>query len=107
MYILNAWNVEGVEYDKPKLKMSGIEAVRSSTPHVCRENIKKAFSIVVNGNQAELIKFIEDFMKLQENSFLSKFRHSKRLKDSALRYQKRSLNQLIKGVNRIATGEGP
>jgi hypothetical protein len=53
------------------------------------------------------IKFIEDFMKLQENSFLSKFRHSKRLKDSAVRYQKRSLNQLIKGVSRIATGEGP
>jgi hypothetical protein len=53
------------------------------------------------------VKFIEDFMKLQENSFLSKFRHSKRLKDSAVRYQKRSLNQLIKGVSRIATGEGP
>lgn len=53
------------------------------------------------------VKFIEDFMKLQENSFLSKFRHSKRLKDSAVRYQKRSLNQLIKGVNRIATGEVP
>ena len=33
MYILNAWNVEGVQYDKPKLKMQGIEAVRSSTPH--------------------------------------------------------------------------
>jgi hypothetical protein len=53
------------------------------------------------------IKFIVDFMRLQEISFLSKFRHSKRLKDSAVRYQKRSLNQLIKGVNRIATGEGP
>ena len=53
------------------------------------------------------VKFIEDFMKLQANSLLSKFRHSKRLKDSAVRYQKRSLNQLIKAVNRIATGEGP
>ncbi len=53
------------------------------------------------------VKFIEDFMKLQANSFLSKFRHSKRLKDSAVRYQKRSLNQLIKAVNRIATGQGP
>lgn len=52
------------------------------------------------------IKFIEDFMKLQENSFLSKFRHSKRLKDSAERYQKRALNQLIKGVNQMAAGEG-
>ena len=57
--------------------------------------------------RSDEIKFIEDFMKIQENSFLSQFRHSKRLKDSAVRYQKRSLSQLIKGVNRIATGEGP
>lgn len=61
MYILNSWNVEGVQYDKPKLKMSGIEAVRSSTPHACRENIKKAFEIVMNGTQQELIKFVEEF----------------------------------------------
>ena len=61
MYILNAWNVEGVQYDKPKLKMSGIEAVRSSTPHACRENIKKTFEIVMNGTQPELIKFVEEF----------------------------------------------
>jgi hypothetical protein len=50
------------------------------------------------------INFIEDFMKLQQNSFLSKFRHSKRLKDSAVRYQKRALNQLIKGFNCVAAG---
>jgi len=61
MYILNAWNVEGVQYDKPKLKLSGIEAVRSSTPHACRENIKKAFGIIMNGDQNELIQFIEEF----------------------------------------------
>ena len=53
------------------------------------------------------IKFIEDFMKLQKNSFLSKFRHSKRLKDSAVRYQKRSLNQLIKGFNGVASAGEP
>lgn len=68
MYILNAWNVEGVQYDKPKLKLSGIEAVRSSTPHACRENIKKAISIIMNGTEDELQKFVlnfrEEFSKL-------------------------------------------
>ena len=63
MYILNAWNVEGVQYDKPRLKMSGIEAVRSSTPHVCRENIKKAFEIIMNKDQETLIEFVENFRK--------------------------------------------
>ena len=41
--------------------MSGIEAVRSSTPHVCREKIKEAFSIVMNGNQAQLKEFVDKF----------------------------------------------
>jgi DNA polymerase elongation subunit (family B) len=61
MYILNAWNVEGVQYSEPKLKLQGIEAVRSSTPRACRENIKKALSIIMNGSQEELIKFISVF----------------------------------------------
>jgi DNA polymerase elongation subunit (family B) len=61
MYILNAWNVEGVQYTEPKLKLQGIEAVRSSTPRACRENIKKALAIIMNETQTELQKFIEDF----------------------------------------------
>jgi len=68
MYILNAWNVEGVQYIEPKLKLQGIEAVRSSTPRACRENIKKALSIIMNGTESELRTFIdnvrEDFMTL-------------------------------------------
>jgi len=61
MYILNAWNVEGVQYDKPKLKIQGIEAVRSSTPYACRENIKTALSIIMNENEAALHRFIQEF----------------------------------------------
>jgi len=63
MYILNAWKVEGVQYAEPKLKMQGIEAVRSSTPVVCRDNIVKALSIIMNGNELELHKLIADFRK--------------------------------------------
>ena len=63
MYILNAWNVEGVQYDKPKLKIQGIEAVRSSTPHACRENIKKALTIIMNGDEVNLKAFVEQFKK--------------------------------------------
>lgn len=60
-YILNAWNVEGVQYEHPKLKITGIEAVRSSTPHVCRQKIKEALNIIMNKDQTELQKFIADF----------------------------------------------
>ena len=61
MYIMNALDVEGVEYEKPKLKLSGIEAVRSSTPHVCRDNIMKAIEIMMNGDVGTLRQFVENF----------------------------------------------
>jgi DNA polymerase elongation subunit (family B) len=41
--------------------MQGIEAVRSSTPHACREKIKEALSIIMNGDNEQLKKFILDF----------------------------------------------
>ena len=61
MYILNAWNIEGVQFDKPKLKLQGIEAVRSSTPHACRESIKEALAIIMNKDEAQLINYINEF----------------------------------------------
>ena len=60
-YILNVWNVEGVAYDKAKLKMSGIEAVKSSTPQACRDALKNAFDIIMNKNEAALQSYIAQF----------------------------------------------
>ena len=64
IYILNAWNVEGVQYDKPKLKLTGIEAVRASTPGICRKHIKECLSIVMNENEEAVHKYVKDFKKL-------------------------------------------
>ena len=58
-YILNVWDNEGVRYEEPKLKMMGIEAVRSSTPAPVRQYIKDALNIIMNGTEAQLIEFIE------------------------------------------------
>jgi DNA polymerase elongation subunit (family B) len=62
-YILNVWNNEGVSYNEPKLKMMGIEAVRSSTPASCRDNIKKCINVIMNKDEDATIDFIEDFRK--------------------------------------------
>lgn len=60
-YILNVWDSEGVRYAEPKLKIMGIEAVKSSTPMACREKIKTIIKIVMNGTQIEFQKFIAEF----------------------------------------------
>ena len=67
-YILNVWDNEGVRYDEPKLKMMGIEAVKSSTPAPCRGYIKEALKIIMEGTEQQLIDFIEE--KRQEFSSL-------------------------------------
>jgi DNA polymerase elongation subunit (family B) len=59
--ILNVWNNEGVAYAEPKIKLTGIEAVRSSTPQSCRENIKKCIKLIIEQDEDTVIKFIEDF----------------------------------------------
>ena len=60
-YILNVYDSEGVRYKEPKLKMMGIEAVKSSTPAPCREKIKQAMNIIMGGTEKELNTFIQDF----------------------------------------------
>ena len=59
-YILNVWDSEGVRYDEPKLKMMGIEAVKSSTPAPCRAMIKDALKLMMNGTEEEVQTFIEE-----------------------------------------------
>ena len=64
-YILNVHNSEGVQYAEPKIKMKGIEAVKSSTPKVCREAMKNLFKVIINGDQkqtqAAIAKFKAEF----------------------------------------------
>ena len=60
-YILNVHNNEGVQYAEPKLKVMGIEAVKSSTPQIVRDKFKQAYKIILNGTEAELQNFVSDF----------------------------------------------
>ena len=60
-YVLSVYNNEGVSYSEPKLKVMGLEAVKSSTPEVCRQKIKDALDIIMNGKEDDAQTFIEGF----------------------------------------------
>ena len=88
-YILNVFDSEGVRYKEPKLKIMGIESVRSSTPQWCRENIQALIKTIINTDEKTVIKAIEDYreifrtLKFSEIAFprgvkgLSKYKSSK------------------------------
>jgi DNA polymerase elongation subunit (family B) len=67
-YILNVWDSEGVRYEEPKLKIKGIEAIKSSTPAPCRKMLKDSFKILMSGSEDDMINFInkcrEEFKSL-------------------------------------------
>ena len=58
-YILNVWDSEGVRYEDPKLKVMGIESVKSSTPAPCRKMLKEAFNILMTKTEDDLIDYID------------------------------------------------
>lgn len=60
-YILNVHNNEGVQYAEPKLKIMGIEAIKSSTPEIVRDKLKEVFKIIMNGSESETQEFIQKF----------------------------------------------
>jgi DNA polymerase elongation subunit (family B) len=59
-YILSVWDSEGVRYEEPKLKIKGIEAIKSSTPAPCRKMLKDSFKILMNGTEDDIINFIDN-----------------------------------------------
>jgi len=87
-YMLNVLDEEGVRLSQPKLKIMGIEAVKSSTPQVCRGKIKEAIKIIMSKDEDTLQKFISDFkkefftMSAEQISFPRSCNNMKKYKDS-------------------------
>ena len=60
-YILNVFDNEGVRYAEPKLKIMGIEAIKSSTPEPCRDALKAIFKVIMISDEATVQKSIKQF----------------------------------------------
>lgn len=93
-YICDVLVSEGARLASPDLKMVGIEAIRSSTPEVCRKMIKKVLEMTMRGSQEEVIdaidKFSIEFMSLPVEAIASPRSVSdlRKYHDSASIYQK-------------------
>ena len=60
-YILLVHNSEGVQYKVPKIKIVGLEMIKSSTPAVIRQKLKDAIPIILSGDEKILHKFVSAF----------------------------------------------
>jgi len=60
-YILNVHNSEGVQFAEPKIKVMGLEMVKSSTPAVIRDKLKDSINVILEGDEKKLHRYIEEF----------------------------------------------
>ena len=93
-YIMNVYDSEGVRYETPKLKIMGIEAIRSSTPSACKERMKSLFKIIMSGTEDDAIEYINDFreefktLNAEDIFFPRSVRGIKKYFDAAQLYKK-------------------
>lgn len=60
-YVMSAYDIEGARYKEPILKITGMDAIKSSTPEICRESIKEAIKIIMKKTQEDLFDHVEKF----------------------------------------------
>ena len=60
-YVMSVHNSEGVQYAQPKMKVMGLEMVKSSTPAVIRDKLREALPVIMTGEKKNVHKFVEEF----------------------------------------------
>lgn len=64
-YFINVLDNEGVRYAKPKLKVVGLESVRSSTPGIVRDELVECYKLIAQGGtEAQLQARVREFSKV-------------------------------------------
>ena len=60
-YFMQVHDNEGVRYAEPKLKVMGVEAVKSSTPQICRDKFKQIFNVILTKGEQATQHFLREF----------------------------------------------
>ena len=61
-YVMEVLDDEGAKYyDTPKLKTMGVETARTTTPGFVKEALKNCYRIMLNGTNAELLDYMNEF----------------------------------------------
>lgn len=67
-YAARVYSSEGVTYTKPKIKVMGLEMVRSSTPAWVKDKLENSFDIMFDKNESSVQEYIknlkEEYFKL-------------------------------------------
>ena len=93
-YALNVYSNEGVIYSEPKIKVTGLEIVKSSSPYLVRTALKHCIKLILDEQKDDLIEYIDSFRSkfynasIEEISFPRGVNGLSKYSDSAMLYKK-------------------
>mgnify|MGYP003998123511 CR=1 FL=1 len=59
-YAIRVYDSEGVRYPEPKMKIMGLDIVKSSTPAILRDKLKECVGYMMDKTNDDLISYIDD-----------------------------------------------
>ena len=62
-YTMTVWDSEGERFVEPYIKMMGLDVIKSSTPEFVRVAMKKTITLMLNGDESDVQKYIKGFKK--------------------------------------------
>lgn len=92
-YVMRVRNNKGVMFSKPKYKIKGLGAIKSSTPSKCRDKLKDAIPYILDEDQKGLSAFVSDFSDEYPNLPLSEVS-----KNISLRYSEKVVTQQMRAA---------
>ena len=60
-YAMAVYDMEGVRMKEPKIKIQGLEAIRSSTPQVCRQPLMDLIKMILLTDESSVQTYINNF----------------------------------------------
>jgi DNA polymerase elongation subunit (family B) len=93
-YAMSVYNSEGVQYKEPKLKIMGLQMIKTSTPAVMRDKLKEGLVVILRQTEQqgqEFVKLVEEQIKtyqVEEISFPRTATNVQKFADSTKIYKK-------------------
>lgn len=92
-YALKVHNSEGVDYAEPKLKIKGLDLVKTSTPKAIRDKLKKVLNVIFEHDEEYLQKYVEQYkaeffkMPVEDVAFPRSVNDIDKWKDDKIKYK--------------------
>ena len=81
-YAMSVYNSEGVQYKTPKMKIMGLQMIKSSTPGIMRDRLREALEIILRKSDNELQSYVKQIETKYSNYTIDEIAFPRKITDT-------------------------